>query len=134
MADYYLEHAFGRGGAHKYIAKIGEGAKARYFYSREELAAYYRDKKKTVSDAAKTAKKAVEDKVGITDKKKAEAAWAKVPKKVETDKDKAAFRRADRALYSVKNSGKHGCKLYEEIVAMAGNDQIASRIRKFLAR
>jgi energy-coupling factor transport system substrate-specific component len=32
------------------------------------------------------------------------------------------FRKADRALYSVKNSGKHDCRLYEEIVANVDSD------------
>ena len=34
----------------------------------------------------------------------------------------ALFRKADRALYSVKNAGKHDCRLYEEIVAMVDSD------------
>ncbi len=34
------------------------------------------------------------------------------------------FRRADRALYTVKNSGKHDCKLYEEIVAQVAGDGV----------
>ena len=35
----------------------------------------------------------------------------------------ALFRKADRALYSVKNAGKHDCRLYEEIVAMVDSDE-----------
>ena len=44
--------------AHKYIAKIGEGAKARYFYTQEELRAYYNQGKSAVSKAATTARNA----------------------------------------------------------------------------
>ena len=33
------------------------------------------------------------------------------------------FRKADRALYSVKNSGKHSCRFYEEIVANVDSDE-----------
>ena len=43
------------------------------------------------------------------------------------------FRRADRALYSVKNAGKHGCKLYEEIMAMVGDDSNISGISELKA-
>lgn len=38
--------------AHKYVAKIGEGAKARYFYTQEELKAFYNRGKKALSDAS----------------------------------------------------------------------------------
>lgn len=64
--SYHLEHAWGKktGKASvKYIAKIGEGAKARYFYTQEQLKAFQQGTKKKV-----------EDKVGITAKKNIEAA------------------------------------------------------------
>ena len=55
----YIAHAWGKRGAnqaHKYIAKIGEGAKARYFYTQEELRAFQqggRQKAQNVANAAK---------------------------------------------------------------------------------
>ena len=39
-----------------------------------------------------------------------------------TEEYEELFRKADRALYSVKNGGKHDCKLYEEIMAQAEGD------------
>lgn len=38
--------------AHKYVAKIGEGAKARYFYTQEELKAFYNRGKAAAGKAA----------------------------------------------------------------------------------
>lgn len=40
--------------AHKYIAKVGEGAKARYFYTQEELKAFYNRGKAAAGKAAET--------------------------------------------------------------------------------
>ena len=44
--------------AHKYIAKIGEGAKARYFYPQEELRAFYNQGKTAAGRAAETVRTA----------------------------------------------------------------------------
>ncbi len=42
-----------------------------------------------------------------------------------TEKIEELFRRADRALYMVKNAGKHDCKLYDEIVSeVEGDDNL----------
>ena len=48
----YLEHAWlRRGQAHKYIMKIGDGLKARYFYTQAEVDAYMNQGKRTVQKA-----------------------------------------------------------------------------------
>ena len=52
----YIEHGLLKNvgkKAHKYIMKIGEGAKARYFYTKEEVDAYYRKEKDKTKAAAK---------------------------------------------------------------------------------
>ena len=54
----YIAHAWGKGTAHKYIKKIGEGAKARYFYTRQELEAFYNQGKTKVGQAADKVKTA----------------------------------------------------------------------------
>ena len=55
-----------------------------------------------------------------------------VPVGSQTEYDEL-FRRADRALYSVKNAGKHGCRLYEEIVAIVGDESNISGISELKA-
>ena len=52
----YIEHGLLKNvgkKAHKYIMKIGEGAKARYFYTKEEVDAYYNKVKNKASDTVK---------------------------------------------------------------------------------
>ena len=43
----YLEHAWGKKASVKYIAKIGEGAKARYFYTQDQLRAFQQGAKQS---------------------------------------------------------------------------------------
>lgn len=60
----YIAHAWGQRGAnanHKYIAKIGEGAKARYFYTQEQLRAFQQGARQGAQNAANKAK----EKAGI---------------------------------------------------------------------
>ena len=54
----YIAHAWGRGtnGQHKYIAKIGEGAKARYFYTQEQLRAFQQGARQGAQNAGVQAK------------------------------------------------------------------------------
>lgn len=65
MSDYYvgvdydgrpyITHAWGnawKNRSHKYIAKIGEGARARYFYTQEELRAFQRGKNQQAKNTA----------------------------------------------------------------------------------
>ena len=65
MSDYYIgvdrngvpyiAHAWGnawKNRQHKYIAKIGEGAKARYIYTKEELRAFQQGKKQQTKNTA----------------------------------------------------------------------------------
>lgn len=75
----YIAHAgfFGRRGArqnHKYLMKIGEGAKARYLYTQEEVQAYMRGGRKALKNAANKAS----DAVGISAKKKLKTAEGKL--------------------------------------------------------
>lgn len=62
----YIAHAWGRGanGQHKYIAKIGEGAKARYFYTQEQLRAFQQGARQGAQNAANKAKEKASDAVG----------------------------------------------------------------------
>lgn len=62
----YIAHAWGRGanGQHKYIAKIGEGAKARYFYTQEQLRAFQQGARQGVQNTANKAKEKASDAVG----------------------------------------------------------------------
>ena len=62
--------------AHKYIAKWGEGAKARYFYTKAELEAAMKQGKQKVSDAANTVRKKGRDALGITAKENRDKAYA----------------------------------------------------------
>lgn len=63
----YIAHAWGQRGAnanHKYIAKIGEGAKARYFYTQEQLRAFQQGTRQGVQNTANKAKEKASDAVG----------------------------------------------------------------------
>lgn len=91
--------------AHKYIEKIGEGAKARYFYTQEELRAFYdrgkaaasstADKAKSAAKsgrkALKIAKDRAEDLIGVTAKREVKSAEEKlsgaVSRSVKSSKD-----------------------------------------------
>lgn len=71
----HLEHAWlRRGQAHKYIMKIGEGLKARYFYTQAEVDAYMNQGKRTVRNAADKTKQTVNNLTGATAKKQLEKA------------------------------------------------------------
>lgn len=73
----YIAHAgFGRGirQNHKYLMKIGEGAKARYLYTQAEVQAYMRGGRKALKNAANKAS----DAVGISAKKKLKTAEGKL--------------------------------------------------------
>lgn len=52
----YIEHAYGN---HKYLMKIGEGLKARYFYTQEEIAAYQRALHNTFKQRTQNTNKAI---------------------------------------------------------------------------
>lgn len=66
----YISHAWGarasynRSAPVKYIARIGEGAKARYFYTQEQLRAYQQGKTKQPAKATAAKKSATTMKVG----------------------------------------------------------------------
>lgn len=70
----YIAHVWGRGanGQHKYIAKIGEGAKARYFYTQEQLRAFQQGARQGAQNAANTAKNKINTVVGVTQKRQAQ--------------------------------------------------------------
>lgn len=58
----YIEHAWGNRWAnksHKYIMKIGEGAKARYLYTQEEVRAYMQGGRQALQNKSQNAKAAV---------------------------------------------------------------------------
>lgn len=63
----YIAHAWGQRGpnqSHKYIAKIGEGVKARYFYTQEELRAFQQGGRQKAQNAVNQAKEKAGDVVG----------------------------------------------------------------------
>ena len=62
--EAYIEHGILQNvgkKAHKYIMKIGDGAKARYFYTKEEVQAYYNKTRNKASDAANNTVKNVQN-------------------------------------------------------------------------
>ena len=73
--EVHLEHAWlRRGQAHKYILKIGEGLKARYFYTQPEVDAYMNRGKQKAQNVADKTKKSINDLTGATAKKQLEKA------------------------------------------------------------
>lgn len=109
----------GRGvrAVHKYIAKIGEGAQARYFYTQEELRAYQQQAARqaqgmankagqtmrnvgnkagqamknagnSVQNAGRKVVDTVKDKAGVDERQRAEEAWSKVPKQLSSKDEK----------------------------------------------
>ena len=107
----YIAHAWGRAnGAHKYIAKIGEGAKARYFYTQEELRAFQQGGRQKAQNAVNKAK----DKVGINQRsqfKNAQNTAMKTGHGSDWDKandarsayEKTALGKAENKLYKTKS-------------------------------
>ena len=72
---------------HKYILKIDENGRKRYFYTQDEVKAYYEEKRKQaagavdkakegVKNAGRAAKQAIENASGVTAKRNAEASSA----------------------------------------------------------
>ena len=83
--------------AHKYIAKWGEGAKARYFYTQEELKAAMNQGKQKVKDAVDNAKQKGRDAIGITAKEKMKAASNDMRRAhAESNKDYNEYKKARR--------------------------------------
>lgn len=69
--DTELMHAFGQNWKnHKYIKKIGD----RYFYTMDELHSYGQKAKRSAADMYGRVKKTVEDRTGVTARKKADNA------------------------------------------------------------
>lgn len=106
----YLEHAWGKKTSHKYIARIGEGAKARYFYTQEQLRAFMQGAKNT----GKKVKEVAKEKSGINAKQRLEQA-----KKNNARTQKAANRMIDSGVKTLikanweKDSNKSD-KLFNE--------------------
>lgn len=95
---------------HKYILKVMENGKARYFYKQEEVKAYYEAKKRGIKNAAEYAQNAVKDKASeIADKAKQGASTAKNAFRETTGQaardrmDEAANRR-DNAASNMRNT------------------------------
>jgi len=109
----------GRGvrAVHKYIAKIGEGAQARYFYTQEELRAYQqqaarqaqgmankagqtmrnvgnkagqamKNEGNSVQNSGRKVVNTIKDKAGVDERQRAEEAWSKVPKQLSSKDEK----------------------------------------------
>ena len=74
---------------HKYILKVIENNKPRYFYTQEEVKAYYAEKKKAVSDAASEAAKKTRE---ATDKAKTAASNAVKNAQSQYDRMRNEFR------------------------------------------
>lgn len=110
----YIAHAWGKGTAHKYIEKWGEGAKARYFYTKQELEAALGRGKEAVSRATDKVRSGVREVSGAAARDRMKAA--------ENDQrrahgvsnaDYAAYRSARRASMAadrraVQAHGAHG--------------------------
>lgn len=83
--------------AHKYIAKWGEGAKARYFYTQEELKSAMNQGKQKVKDTVDNMKQKGRDVIGITAKEKMKAASNDMRRAhAENNKDYNEYRKARR--------------------------------------
>lgn len=103
--EAYIEHGlFDRARstgqrAHKYLMKIGEGAKARYLYTQEEVRAYMQGGRQAVKNAGRNAVNTIKDKVGVDEKERAEKAWDKVPKRLSKNDPKGMrdFKLASKA-------------------------------------
>lgn len=103
--EAYIEHGlFDRARstgqrAHKYLMKIGEGAKARYLYTQEEVRAYMQGGRRAVQNAGRNAVNTIKDKVGVNEKERAEKAWDKVPKRLSKNDPKGMrdFKLASKA-------------------------------------
>ncbi len=140
--------------AHKYIEKIGEGAKARYFYTQDELKAFYTRGKEAASRAAVKAKSAAKsgrealssagtkarekarDIMGYDERERYQAAQAAT----KAAQDKAAATRAEQArnneeYWETVNANGHSGrgvsperldKSYDEIVSRADRDERAA--------
>ena len=85
----------GRKKATKYIEKIGEGAKARYFYTKEELDAYYNKGKQKAKQTVDKAKQKAKDWSGVTAREKRDAAASDY--KNATDKQRMARLKAAKS-------------------------------------
>lgn len=105
----YIAHAWGRGanGQHKYIAKIGEGAKARYFYTQEQLRAFQQGGRQKAQDAANKAKEKISNAVGISQRKEALASAKRYENAVRNSSlARAVERRFDQEAKSKVGSGE----------------------------
>lgn len=84
--------------SHKYIMKIGEGLKARYFYTQDEIRAYQQE----MARKAKGTTEQVKDKVQSTTNRMKE----ELRKKKEDAKDKLGFDERERAVQSREKTRK----------------------------
>lgn len=102
----YLAHALfnsGRQGQgtrqnHKYILKIGQGEQARYFYTPEEVRAYYNELKKKASGKVEDAKKFVQNTVKNT---------AKSAKETKEDIEQTLNQTKQDAVSDIKRTAKN---------------------------
>ena len=98
----------GRKKATKYIEKIGEGAKARYFYTKEELDAYYNKGKQKAKKTVEKAKQKAKDWSGVTAREKRDSAHRAF--RAAKDQDRAADQLFEQNYAKQKSAEKS----YEE--------------------
>lgn len=111
----YISHGFGDR-AHKYIAKIGEGAKARYFYTQQEIDAYKRDR------ALNKSKKELENSRAAQNKQ-----TEKLGSKEADRRKKAAAQREKEAKAAEKASKYNTVSVVDYVTGGVGRSQYKKR-------
>lgn len=105
----------------KYIQKIKDGAKTRYFYTKAELEAYYNKGKQATKEAASKAKAYAKDKLGYDEKER-------------LDRAKTRYERAQRnARAGAKNLASvvsRGLKSHDWLSDIPGIDDAIKRRNK----
>ena len=124
--EHYIAHAWGKRGAnqsHKYIAKIGEGPKARYFYTPEELRAFQMGGRQKAQNAVNTAKQKTANTVNKV-KEKASDTAGRIRENSTLLNVGNQYSAAQRAHKNSKSSdpetAKWGKKGYEENNSLGG--------------
>lgn len=116
----YIAHAWGKGTAHKYIEKWGEGAKARYFYTKQELEAALGRGREAVSRAADKVRTDVREVTGAAAKDRLDEAHAAAVR-ASRDLGKAQ----ERKMFAIANGYKRAedaKRAYDKALAAYSTD------------
>lgn len=102
---------------HKYILKVNENGKTRYFYKQEEVKAYYEAKKRGIKNAAEYAQNAVKNKATeVADKAKQGVSNAKnAVRDVASDAKDAASTAYNKAKDSANNTVTNAKNKFEQM-------------------